>query len=82
MIQSSTRIAWVFVRTYLPSISLLITALFFCPEEIYTHLTDRIIRFVIEDKSYNYISARFPGDAKLLGETIVKRIKEATNSGI
>ncbi|KAK5991710.1 putative C14C4.04-like protein [Cladobotryum mycophilum] len=31
--------------------------------------------FVIEDENYNYISARFPGDADLLGEKLVSLVK-------
>ena len=32
--------------------------------------------FVVEDPKYRYISARFPGDAKLLGEKLVQLVKE------
>jgi hypothetical protein len=28
--------------------------------------------FVVEDESYNYISARYPGDAELFAEEIIK----------
>ena len=28
-------------------------------------------RFVVEDKHYNYISARFPGDVELMSKRIV-----------
>ncbi|KAH8645674.1 class I glutamine amidotransferase-like protein [Xylariales sp. PMI_506] len=31
--------------------------------------------FVIEDENYNYISARFPGDAEVFSEKIVKLVK-------
>jgi hypothetical protein len=32
-------------------------------------------RFVVEDKKYNYITARFPGDADLLAEKTVAMVK-------
>jgi hypothetical protein len=36
-----------------------------------------IRRFVVEDKKYNYISARFPADAWLLAEKTVELVKES-----
>jgi hypothetical protein len=33
------------------------------------------LSFVVEDKKYNYISARFPGDVDLLAEKTVALIK-------
>jgi hypothetical protein len=29
-------------------------------------------RFVVEDKTHNYISARFPGDVELFADKIIK----------
>lgn len=34
--------------------------------------------FVIEDDTYNYISARFPGDVELLGEKLVSLVQSLT----
>lgn len=31
---------------------------------------------VVEDETYNYISARFPGDVPALAEKIIERVKE------
>jgi hypothetical protein len=33
---------------------------------------------VVEDPKYNYISARFPGDAELLAEKAVAMVKAIT----
>lgn len=30
-----------------------------------------LFRFVVEDETYNYVSARFPGDVALLSEKLV-----------
>ena len=32
-------------------------------------------RFVVEDKKYNYISARFPGDIEMLAKKAVGLVK-------
>ncbi len=32
-------------------------------------------RFVVEDEKYNYISARYPGDAQLFAEEIIKLLE-------
>jgi len=37
-------------------------------------LTD-VSRLVVEDEKYNYISARYPGDAELLSEKLVAMVK-------
>jgi hypothetical protein len=34
------------------------------------------MRFIVEDKKYNYMSARFPGDAELLAEKVVAMVKK------
>jgi len=36
--------------------------------------------FVVEDKKYNYVSARFPGDVPLLAEKIVAMVKANAQS--
>lgn len=36
------------------------------------YLTNKTYRFVVEDENYNYISARYPGDAELFAEEIIK----------
>jgi len=35
--------------------------------------------FVVQDEKYNYISARFPGDAELLAEQTIALVKESMN---
>lgn len=34
--------------------------------------------FVVEDETFNYVSARFPGDAELLGEKLVALVNSVT----
>ena len=38
-------------------------------------LTRDGLRFIVQDESHNYISARFPNDVDLLSETAVKLVK-------
>jgi hypothetical protein len=33
-------------------------------------------RFVVEDARYNYVSARYPGDAEKLAERLVELVKD------
>jgi hypothetical protein len=37
-------------------------------------------RFVVEDEKYNYVSARFPGDAQLLADTVIKLVQSTTGA--
>ena len=32
-------------------------------------------RFIVEDEKYNYISARYPGDAQLFSDEIIKLVE-------
>lgn len=36
---------------------------------------DQFPRFVVQDQKYNYISARFPGDAQALAEKVVALVQ-------
>ncbi|PQE28073.1 hypothetical protein CJF32_00005860 [Rutstroemia sp. NJR-2017a WRK4] len=36
--------------------------------------------FVVEDEKYNYVSARFPGDAQLLADTVIKLVQNTTGA--
>lgn len=40
-------------------------------------VTDRTLnRFVVEDETYNYISARFPGDIDLFANKVVQMVQK------
>ena len=36
-------------------------------------------RFVVVDEKYNYVSGRFPNDAKLLAQKAIEMVKAGTN---
>jgi len=39
-----------------------------------------LLRFVREDGTYNYVSARFPGDAELLAKKTVALVQQSLQS--
>lgn len=39
---------------------------------VYIFYSPSTISFIVEDENYNYISARYPADAELFAEEIIK----------